>query len=110
MNDAAAGGHPLDVAGGDGAAIAHAVAMLHGAGQHVSNGLNAAMRMPRETGQVVLRNIVAEIIEQKEWIEIRRVAESERATQMHARAFERRLRFDQPLHGTKGHGTSTTKV
>ena len=65
MNDAAAGGHPLNVAGSDGAVIAHAVAMLDRSGQHIGDGLNAAMRMPGKSGEIVLRNVVAEVVEQQ---------------------------------------------
>src|ERR1700722_1377709 len=62
MQDAATGGHPLHVAGAEIAAIAEAVAMLDVAGQHVGDGLDAAMRMPRKTGAIFLRPIVAEIV------------------------------------------------
>ncbi len=77
VNDAAAGGHPLHVAGGDGAAVAHAVAVLDGAGQHVGDGLDAAMRMPGKAGEVILGNVVAEIVEEQEGIEVGGVAEAE---------------------------------
>jgi hypothetical protein len=72
-------GHPLDVAGRDGAAVPHAVAMLHGPGQHVGDRLDPAVRMPGKARQVILRNVVAEIVEQQERIEVGRVAEAERA-------------------------------
>ena len=83
--------------------VAHAVAVLHGSGQHIGDGFDAAMRMPRETRQVILRNVVAEIVEQQERIEVGGVAETERAAQVHARAFEGRLGFDEPLNGSNGH-------
>ena len=70
VDDAAAGGHPLDVAGGDGAVVAHAVAMLDGSGEDVGDGLDAAMRVPGEAGQIILGNVVAEIVEQQERIEV----------------------------------------
>ena len=104
MDDAAPRGHPLDIAGGDGAAVAHAVAVLDGPGEDVGNGLDPAMRMPRESGQIILRDIIAKIIEQEERVELGRVAEAERAAQMHARAFEGWLGLDQPLNGSHGHG------
>src|SRR6267143_6470177 len=107
MDDAAAGGHPLDVAGGDGAAIAHAVAVLHGPGKHVGDRLDAAVRMPRETRQVIFRNIVTKIVEQEEGVKFRGVAEAERAAQVNARTFHRRLRFDEPLHRSNRHSASS---
>ena len=70
VNDAAAGGHPLHVAGGDGAVVAHAVAVLDGSGEDVGDGLDAAVRMPGKSGKVVLGNVVAEIVEQQEGIEV----------------------------------------
>ena len=103
MDDAAARRHPLHVAGGDGAMVPHAVAMLDGAGEDVGDGLDAAVRMPREARQVILRNVVAEIVEQQEGVEIGRVAEAERAAQVYARAFQGGLGFDEPLNGSKGH-------
>ena len=106
VDDAAAGGHPLDVAGGDGAVVAHAVAVLDGAGEHVGDGLDAAMRMPGEAGEVVLGDVVAEVVEQEERIEVGGVAEAEGAAEMDAGAFEGGLGFDKPLDGSNGHGAS----
>src|SRR5580765_4705894 len=110
MNDAAAGGHPLDITGGDGAAIPHAVAMLDGSGQHVGDGLDAAVRMPRETRQIIFGNVVTEIVEQEKWVEVRGVAEGERAAQVYARTFHRWLGFDEPLHGSDRHSASRREV
>ncbi len=95
--------HPLHVAGGDGAAIAHAVAVLHGSGEHIGDGLDPAVRVPREARQVVLGNVVAEVVEQQKRVEIGRIAEAERAAQVYARAFESRLGFDEPLNRPKRH-------
>ena len=55
VQDAAAGGHPLHVARGHLALVAEAVAVLDGAGEHVGDRFDAAVRMPRESGQVILR-------------------------------------------------------
>ena len=103
MNDAAAGGHPLHVAGGDGAVVAHAVAVLDGSGEHVGDGLDAAMRMPGKSGEIVFGNVVAEVVEQEEGIEVGGVAETEGAAQMHARAFEGGLGLDEALHRSNRH-------
>ena len=70
MDDAAAGRHPLHVARADRAAVAQAVAVLDGARQHVGDGLDAAVRMPGEAGQVIVGTIVAEVVEQQERIEL----------------------------------------
>ena len=47
VEDAGAGGHPLGVAVGDQAATAVRVLVLEGAVDHVGDGLEAAMGMPR---------------------------------------------------------------
>ena len=48
------GGHPLDVAGAEAAAIAEAVAVLDGTREHVGDRLDAAMRMPRKPARYPL--------------------------------------------------------
>ena len=103
VDDAAAGGHPLDVAGGDGAVVAHAVAVLDGAGEDVGDGFDAAMRMPGEAGEVVVGDVVAEIVEEEEGIEVGGVAEAEGAAEVDAGAFEGGLGFDESLYGSNGH-------
>ena len=88
MHDAAAGGHPLHVAGAEGAAVAEAVAVLDGAGQHVGDRLDAAMRMPRKAREIIGRDVVAEIVEQQERIELLRC----RRTRTRGADARRRLR------------------
>ena len=99
VDDAAARGHPLDVARGDGAAVAHAVAVLDGAGEDVGDGFDAAVGVPREAGEVVLGDVVAEIVEEEERVEVGGVAEAERAAQVNARAFEVGLDLMRRLTG-----------
>ncbi len=75
--DAAAGRHPLHVAGAQAAAVAedcHAV--LDGAGQHVGDRFDPAMWVPWKPGQVVPRVVVAEVVEQQGRIEFRRCCRS----------------------------------
>ena len=103
MHDPAARGHPLHVAGGERAAIAEAVAVIDVAGEHVGDRLDAAVRMPRKPGAIVVGTIVAEIVEQQERIEVAGFAEAEGAMQLHARAFHGGLRFDDAFDGTNGH-------
>src|ERR1700722_5173355 len=50
MNDATTGGHPLHIAGGDGPAVSHAVAVFDRSGKHISDGLDPAVWMPRKAG------------------------------------------------------------
>src|SRR5258708_1489708 len=103
VNDSASGGHPLNIAGCDGAVVAHTIAVFHGSGEDVSNGLDPTMGVPGEACQIVFRNVIAEIVEQKKRVEVGCVAEAERAAEMDSRAFHGRLRFDEPLDGSNGH-------
>src|SRR5690349_1816533 len=100
MEDAAAGRHPLHVAGAERAAIPETVAVVDGAAQHVGNRLDPTMRMPRKARHVVSRAVVAEIVEQQEWIELLGIAEAEGPSQAHTGALHRRCRLDDALHGT----------
>src|SRR6516164_4744488 len=95
MNDATAGGHPLDVARADGAPVAQTVPMLDCAGEHIGNGLNAAMRMPGKAGEVIFRNVVSEIVQEQEGIEFCGVAEPESTAQTNPGAFKSRLGLNQ---------------
>src|SRR5450755_846798 len=103
VNDATAGRHPLYISSADYPAVANAVPMRNGSGQHVSDRLDSPVRMPRESCQIVLRNIVAEIIQQEERIELFCVFKAEGSAKMHARTFERRFRFDNPFNRSDRH-------
>jgi hypothetical protein len=70
VQNAASGGHPLHVAGGHAARVAEAVAVLDLAGEHIGDGLDAAMRMPRKSGQVIGGIFVAKIVQEQERIEV----------------------------------------
>src|SRR5208282_5282785 len=102
----AAGGHPLHVARAELAAVAEAVAVLDRARQHISDRLDAAMRMPGEAGLIVFRPVAAEIVHHQERIEVGRVAEAEGAAQPDACALHGRLGRIDALDGTNGHETS----
>src|SRR5262245_56739236 len=99
MEDAAAGGHPLHVAGAEVAAVAEAVAERDRPGEHVRDRLDAAMRMPRKAGDVILGTLITKIIEEQERIEVGRVTKAEGALQLHARALQRRLGLNDFFHG-----------
>ncbi len=88
VQDAAAGGHPLDVAGSHFALVAERVAVFDGAGEDVGDGLDAAMRMPGESGEVVVGILIAEVVEEEKRVEFLGLAEAEGALEAHAGAFE----------------------
>src|SRR5271168_1384106 len=103
VQDAAAGGHPLHVAGAEPALVTKAVGMLHRAGQHVGDSLDAAVRVPGKSGAIVLRPVVAEIVEQQEGIEVAGVAEPEGAVKLHPGPLHRGGRLDGTLDWSDGH-------
>src|SRR5438128_8695791 len=105
MNDAAARRHPLHIARLDGAVIAHAVAVFNSTSKNIGDRLNAAVWMPGKSRQVVLRDIVAEIIQQQEGIEVGCIAKTECAAQVYTRAFERWLRSDKALNRSYRHSS-----
>ena len=88
VEDAAAGGHPLHVACAEAPAIAEAVPVLDRAGEHVGDRLDAAVRVPREPGEVFVGVVVAEVVEEQKRVVFRGVAEPERTPQFDACAFE----------------------
>ena len=88
VEDAAPRRHPLHIAGAEAALIAEAVGVRDVAGEDVGDRLDAAVRMPREAGAIVLGVLVAEIIEEEEGIGLFGVAEAEGAAEMDAGAFD----------------------
>ena len=103
VQDAAACGHPLDVAGAEVAFVPEAVAVRDGPGEHVRDRFDAAVRMPREPGEVILRVLVAEVIEQQKRIELVGVAETEGTAELHTGALESGTRLDDSFDRTNGH-------
>src|ERR1051325_63960 len=103
MENAASRCHPLNVAGSKTAAIAQAVAVLDLAGQHIGDRLDPPMRMPGESGAVIVGVLVAKIVEEQKRVELGRIAEPERALQLDARPFEVRLRMKHAFDGPDRH-------
>ena len=62
--------------------------------------------VPGKAGEVVFRPLVAEVVEQQEGVELAGVAEAEGAAQVDPGALDRRLRLDQSLDRSYGHGAS----
>src|SRR5262249_2605989 len=94
--------------GAERARVPQTVAVIDAPRQHIGDRLDAAVRMPGKSCAIVFRAIVAEVVEQKEWIEFARIPEAEGATQLHARAFNRGLGLDDALHGSNGHDGLTS--
>jgi hypothetical protein len=94
VDDSAPRRHPLDVAGPNHTSVPDTVTVLDRPRQDVSDGLDAAVWVPGEAGQVILRPLIAEVIEKKEGIEVGRGAKAKGAAQVYARTFKGRLRLD----------------
>src|ERR1700674_2675171 len=99
MNDAARGRHPLHVAGLEIAAVAEVILVPHVSVEHVGDGLEAAMRVRREAGDVVLRIVRIELIEHQERIEPKVGLAAEAAAQLDARAVRGRYRWNDLCQG-----------
>src|SRR5262245_62080735 len=63
VEDATAGCHPLYVASPKCALVAKAVLVLHRAGKHIGDGLDAAMWVPRKASTIVVAAIIAKVVE-----------------------------------------------
>ena|SRR5207244_1670443 len=106
MHDAAAGRHPLHIAGAQAAFVAEAVAVLDRTRKDVCDRFNPAMGMPREALQKILRTLVAEVVEQQKGIELFGVAEPKGALELHASAFEGVFGLQDAFEGSERHGYS----
>ena len=101
MQNAAARGHPLHAARAEQTGVALVVVMAHAPGQHIGDGLEAAVRMFRKTRQIIARFIRTELVEHQKRIEIRQLGRTDHTRESHARAIARRVSahdlFDAPL-------------
>ena len=103
MNNPASRSHPLNITGGNDTPISDAVAVLDGTRKNLGDGFDATMRMPRESGEIILRLIVSKIVQEKERINVCRIAEAECAVKVHTRALHCRLRTYHPSDRPNGH-------
>ena len=109
VEDAGAGGHPLRVAVGDDAAAAVRVRVLEDAVDHVGDGLEPAVRMPRRALRLARRVVhLAHLVEVDERVEVGEVHAGERAPDREALPFEAARRrchaADRALAGEVGIG------
>ena len=77
--------------------------MLHGAGEHIGDSFDAAVRVPRESRQIIGGPIITKIVEQQKRIGLPRIAEAEGAPQLDAGALDGGLRLHNAFDGTDGH-------
>src|SRR5438874_13075317 len=98
MDDAPCRRHPLDASRGDDALVAGAVPGPYAPGEHVRHSLEAAMRKIGEAGDVFLRIIRAEGVEQQKRVETAPQLLHENACHTDARARRRRLLAQLTFH------------
>ena len=98
VQNAAARGHPLDVSGGHAALVAQAVAVRYLPGQHICDGLDSTMRVPRKPGKIIRRIVVPEIVQQQKRIELLRLPKAKRPLQLYPRPLHRGLRVQNLFH------------
>jgi hypothetical protein len=103
VNDAASCRHPLNLAGANRSAIPQAVLVIDGSGEHIGDGFDASMRMPREAGRVVFRGVAAKLVEEQKRVKLRGASKPKGAVEMHSCSFELRPRSDQFLNGPQRH-------
>ena len=80
--------------------------MVDLAGQHVGDGLDAAVRVPGKAGEVVGGVVGAEVVEQQERVEVVELEAADAALEPHAGTLHHRLRGDAVVHVSwlGGHG------
>src|SRR5215472_3209767 len=101
VENSAAGGHPLHIAGSHLAFVAKAVAVFDRACQNIGDRLDAPVWMPGEAGEIVFRLFIAEIIEQKKRIEFLGFAEAEGAFEPYSCAFDGGFRLNDLFYGAE---------
>ncbi len=101
MDDPAAGGHPLHIAGADHTLVAEAVRVFDFTGHHVGDSFDAAVRMPRKTGDVIVRVVGAKIVEEKERVKAGDFGKSEDPLETNSGAFDGRLTVKEHCNGTR---------
>jgi hypothetical protein len=62
--------------------------VLDGAGEDIGDGLDAAMRMPGESFEIVLGILVAEVVEEEKRVKVFGLAEAEGALEADACSFK----------------------
>jgi hypothetical protein len=77
--------------------MALAVAMAHAPGEHVGDRFEAAMRVVGKTGEIVLRPVRLEFVEQQEGIDHPQLLGAEHAGQADAGAVRGRLAAERTL-------------
>jgi hypothetical protein len=89
----------LHIASGHFALVAETVAVLDRTREYVGNRLDPAVRMPGKSRNVIFRILIAEVVQQQEWIEILGFAEAEGALQLYASTLDCGFRLNDLFNG-----------
>ena len=68
MNDAARSRHPLHIAGSEISGVPAIIFMTQAPIEHVRHRLEPTVRMGREAGQILVRNIRIKLIKHQKWV------------------------------------------
>src|SRR5579862_1152633 len=97
MHEPASRGHPLDASGREHPLIAVVIAVAHAPIEHVGHRLEAAVRVVREAGDIVLRPVGAELIEHEKRIEVRQLRLPDHTPKLHTCTVRSWHAADDPL-------------
>ena len=85
MDDAAAGSHPLHVARGDNALVAHTVTVFDFSGQNIGDSFNPPVGMPGKSFEVIGRMVAAKIVQEEKRVELGHLVIAEGPVEVDAR-------------------------
>ncbi len=94
MDQPTPGSHPLHATRGQQALVAVVVLVAHAPVQHVGHGLEAAMWMAGEAGQVVGGLVGAELVQQQERVQVRKLRATDHPGELDPGAVGRGLAAD----------------
>src|SRR3954469_23301394 len=90
--------HPLRTTRDQLPTLAETIAVFHVAIDHVSDRLEAAMRVGRETFAVGFHSVTVDLVQEQKGIELRQHARAQTPSQPHARALHRGRRIEHERH------------
>ena len=78
--------------------------MFHGARQHIGDGFNPAVGVPRKARHVIARGLAAKIVEQQEGVSVAGLTKTKGAVQVNAGTLHRGAGNHGAFDGADRHG------
>jgi hypothetical protein len=110
VNDSAACGHPLHRSAHQVPAVAEMILVQHVAVEQVGHGLEAAVRVRRKAGNVVVGVVRRKLVEHQERVDAQVLRTPEAAAKLHSGAVRCRNRLDDLLKLAGGHDGLLARV